>query len=64
MLVSSACELVFEYGLGTSYTHAHFWQVHGHARFYKELDTTGCPKKNPKTIENGLLLEFQCLALN
>ena len=25
---------------------------------------TGCPKKNPKTIENDLLLEFQCLALN
>ena len=41
MLVSSACELVFEYGLGTSYTHAHFWQVHGHARFYKELDSIG-----------------------
>ena len=25
---------------------------------------TGCPKKTPKTIENDLLLEFQCLALN
>ena len=25
---------------------------------------TGCPKKTPKTIENDLLLQFQCLALN
>ena len=25
---------------------------------------TGCQKKPPKTIENDLLLEFQCLALN
>ena len=29
-----------------------------------QSDYAGCPKKTPNTIENDLLLEFQCLALN
>ena len=36
----------------------------GYVKFKITFTSTGCPKKPPKTIENDLLLEFQCLALN
>ena len=30
------------------------------SEIYEPLYSTGCPKKTPKTIENDLLLTFEC----